>query len=133
MKTKYIGLEGYGEIEAISDKNSKNKKKRAGKLNTAQKTIRFIKRAVSLGRKHFRNKKNTKPAAKTAKAVRIERSAKPQSSVLERQYLQSRTAAQTSTGAMESLKVSDPLKWVGLMNNFKNAAEEIVLRELVYS
>ena len=104
MKTKYIGLEGYGEIEAISDKNSKNKKKRAGKLNTAQKTIRFIKRAVSLGRKHFRNKKNTKPAAKTAKAVRIERSAKPQSSVLERQYLQSRTAAQTSTGAMESLK-----------------------------
>ena len=33
----------------------------------------------------------------------------------------------------EKLKQSDPLRWVGLMNNFKNVAEEIVLNELIYN
>ena len=37
-----------------------------------------------------------------------------------------------AAGATEDLKASDPTTWVGLMNNFKNAAEEIVLREIVY-
>ena len=32
----------------------------------------------------------------------------------------------------EDLKNSDPLKWTGMMNNFKAAAEEIVLNELIY-
>ena len=36
-------------------------------------------------------------------------------------------------GLTEKMKSTDPMHWVGLMNNFKNAAEEIVLRELVYS
>ena len=36
-------------------------------------------------------------------------------------------------GVTESLKSTDPLHWVGLMNNFKSAAEEIILRELVYA
>ena len=31
----------------------------------------------------------------------------------------------------EEMKNSDPLYWVG-MNNFKNRAEEIVLKELIY-
>lgn len=35
-------------------------------------------------------------------------------------------------GITEELKVTEQMKWVGLMNNVKNAAEEIVLRELVY-
>ena len=33
----------------------------------------------------------------------------------------------------EELKAKDQMKWVGLMNNIKNSAEEIVLREVVYS
>lgn len=32
----------------------------------------------------------------------------------------------------EELKRTDQLKWVGLMNNFKNAAEEIVYNEIIY-
>ena len=32
----------------------------------------------------------------------------------------------------EELKRTDQLKWVGLMNNLKNAAEEIVFNEIVY-
>lgn len=36
-------------------------------------------------------------------------------------------------GATESLKTSDPMKWVGLMNTCKAQAEEIILSELIYS
>jgi len=34
-------------------------------------------------------------------------------------------------GVTESLKVSDQMQWVGLMNNIRQAAEEIILNELV--
>lgn len=36
-------------------------------------------------------------------------------------------------GATEGLKASDPMAWVGRMNSIHNRAEEIVLRELVYT
>ena len=32
----------------------------------------------------------------------------------------------------ENMKDTDMLYWVGMMNNFKNKAEEIVLNELIY-
>ena len=35
-------------------------------------------------------------------------------------------------GVTEQLKATDMMKWVGMMNNFKNQAEEIVLKELIY-
>ncbi|MBQ9659329.1 MAG: TnpV protein [Clostridia bacterium] len=31
----------------------------------------------------------------------------------------------------ENLKDTDPLKWVGLMNNYKNSAKEIIYSELI--
>ncbi|MEY8574732.1 TnpV protein [Oscillospiraceae bacterium 21-37] len=36
-------------------------------------------------------------------------------------------------GATESLKASDPMKWVGLMNTCKAQAEEAILTELIYN
>ena len=36
-------------------------------------------------------------------------------------------------GVTEELKAADPMKWVGLMNNLRNAAEETVLAELIYN
>ena len=36
-------------------------------------------------------------------------------------------------GATEQLKATDQLAWVGLMNNLKAQAEELILTELVYS
>ena len=36
-------------------------------------------------------------------------------------------------GVTEELKERDPMKWVGLMNNLQNAAEEAILAELIYS
>lgn len=32
----------------------------------------------------------------------------------------------------EKLKEKDQLKWVGMMNNIKNSAEEIVINELIF-
>ena len=36
-------------------------------------------------------------------------------------------------GVTEELKARDPMKWVQLMNNLRNAAEETILAELIYS
>ena len=36
-------------------------------------------------------------------------------------------------GVTEELKARDPMKWVGLMNNFRQSAEEIIREELIYS
>ena len=36
-------------------------------------------------------------------------------------------------GVTEELKASDQMKWVQMMNNLQNAAEETVLAELIYN
>ena len=36
-------------------------------------------------------------------------------------------------GVNEALKASDQMAWVGAMNNIRNRAEEIVLREVVFA
>ena len=38
-----------------------------------------------------------------------------------------------AAGVTEDLKARDPMTWVGLMNNCKTQAEEVILRELIYS
>ena len=38
-----------------------------------------------------------------------------------------------AAGATEELKARDPMQWVGLMNSCKAQAEEIILRDLIYS
>ena len=38
-----------------------------------------------------------------------------------------------AAGATESLKASDPMRWVGLMNTCKAQAEEILMAELIHS
>ena len=35
-------------------------------------------------------------------------------------------------GCDENLKVSDQMRWVGLMNNYRRCAEEIINSELIY-
>ena len=41
-------------------------------------------------------------------------------------------AMKKQQGITEELKVRDQLAWVGAMNNIRNAAEEVILRELIY-
>lgn len=38
-----------------------------------------------------------------------------------------------TAGITESLKASDPMKWVGKMNSLKAQAEEVILAELIYA
>jgi hypothetical protein len=38
-----------------------------------------------------------------------------------------------SNGATETLKAADQMQWVGIVNNARNSAEEIVRAELIYS
>ena len=38
-----------------------------------------------------------------------------------------------AAGATERLKATDQMAWVGLMNNCKAQAEEMILSELIYS
>jgi len=35
-------------------------------------------------------------------------------------------------GVTEQLKATDQMKWVGLMNNYRHCAEEVILKELIY-
>lgn len=35
-------------------------------------------------------------------------------------------------GVTEKLKADDMLKWVGLMNNIRSCADEVVLNDLIY-
>ena len=39
----------------------------------------------------------------------------------------------TAEGITEDLKASDPMAWVGAMNNIRNRAEEIIREELIYN
>jgi len=36
-------------------------------------------------------------------------------------------------GVTEQLKANDQMKWVGMMNNIRSAAEEVVLNDLIYA
>ena len=38
-----------------------------------------------------------------------------------------------SAGVTEELKASNPVMWVGMMNNLHAQAEEVILRELIFS
>ena len=38
-----------------------------------------------------------------------------------------------SSGADETMKATDPMRWTGVMNTLKSQAEETILSELIYS
>ena len=42
-------------------------------------------------------------------------------------------ANRTKQGVTEELKATDMMRWIGLMNNIRACADEIVLNDIVYS
>lgn len=42
------------------------------------------------------------------------------------------TDLKANSNLTEEMKDTSPLYWVGMMNNFKNQAEEIILKELIF-
>ena len=43
------------------------------------------------------------------------------------------TELKKSAGVTESLKAANPVMWAGMMNNLHAQAEEVILRELIFS
>lgn len=96
MKTKFIGLEGFNEIESLSTKR-KNATRKSAQPTVAYKTVRFVKRAsVCLAKSarakalkisaHFIGKKSDRLTAKSVKA-------KKSTSVLDNFYNENRSGA----------------------------------------
>ena len=56
---------------------------------------------------------------------RVDQEAREQVEILVKQMVEKQ-------GVTEQLKMQDLMKWVGLMNNIKACAEEVVLTELLY-
>lgn len=86
LKTKFIGLEGFNEIESLS-----TAKKRANnrKLSNTQKTIRFAKRFAAMCAAEIG------AAVKSVAAKQnVKKSKKPQTAVLDRHYNESRKSNQ---------------------------------------
>ena len=61
----------------------------------------------------------------TAHLNRVEQEAREQVEMIMKQMAEKK-------GVTEELKVQDQMKWVGLMNNIKVSAEEIILKNMVY-
>ena len=57
--------------------------------------------------------------------VEIDKQAKESFNLLMKQMLE-------KNPINKNLKNTDPLKWVGPMNNYKQSAEEIILKEFIY-
>lgn len=124
MKTKFIGLEGFNEIESLSTK----KKKSTGKTvqpSVAYKTVRFVKRASvyfakSVSKKfaevstRFIGKKSDRLPAKAVKNVRVERRV----SVLDKCYTENRNGAK---GEFTS-SLKDAVSGVSIMSGRKKYA-----------
>lgn len=113
METKFIGLEGFNEIESLPTKKRKVCRR---ELTTAQKTVRFVKRATTFCAKSVvRMSKNT--AAKlaqaienrkgslksvTIKAVNSPKKAKTQISAIDKAFNESRNGTTKSAGEIVS-------------------------------
>ena len=99
MKTKFIGLEGFNEIESLSTEKKKSTRK-TGQPSVAYKTVRFVKRAsVCLAKTvskkfsevsaRFIGKKSDRLTAKAVKNAKAKRNA----SVLDKCYTENRNGA----------------------------------------
>lgn len=94
VKTKFIGLDGYSEIESVSKK--RRTARQSKNLTTSQKTVRFVKRAVTLCAKNIKRKTAGQTASKKVR--------RPQSTIFDRQYAQTRRVPATAGSAMDSLQ-----------------------------
>ena len=67
-----------------------------------------------------------RPQDKRRRELEIERTARSRMEQITAQMAR-------AEGVTEELKAADQMKWVGLMNNIRQTAEEAVLTELIYN
>ena len=102
METKFIGLEGFNEIESI-----KTSKKKNVQLNTAQKTVRFIKRASVLIIRTISRKFHCFTAKKTIRKNRQNVIRKKKVSVIDKCYTENRRGNASSQNVSVMKLISD--------------------------
>lgn len=107
METKFIGLDGFGEIENLQ--SAKRRKIKGNQLNTAQKTVRFVKRASKLVINLAVKSRN-----KTASSVKISKT----NSVNGRRYACSTSFKGSRAHAMLSKKAILAFASCGLLVTF---------------
>lgn len=107
METKFIGLDGFGEIENLQ--SAKRRKIKGNQLNTAQKTVRFVKRASKLVINSAVKSRN-----KTASSVKISKT----NSVNGRRYACSTSFKGSRAHAMLSKKAILAFASCGLLVTF---------------
>ncbi len=125
MKTKFIGLEGFNEIESLSTEKKRSVKKTA-QLTTAQKTVRFAKRAGSLVAKEvvnntvklasFISEKTASTLANRKSAAKTVNAKKP-ASLIDKCYLENRKGLSSEY----SSSVKDAITSISFTSNKKYA------------
>ncbi len=106
METKFIGLEGFNEIESLSTKHPISKKSNQKKLGTAAKTARFAKRVAKMAAKSTSKKvdelKIKRAASKQTAKIKP---AKKSVSVIDKRYIDSRNGnkSEYSSSAKEAI------------------------------
>lgn len=93
MKTKFIGLEGFNEIESLSTNKRRTNGKQSVQLTTSQKTVRFIKRVSALALKSV---KKHSVKAKAYAMKKLSANKKKNVSYIDKCYSQSRTGNTSS-------------------------------------
>ena len=123
MKTRFIGLEGFNEIESLSSTKRKTIKS-VKKLNTAQKTVRFIRRLSKEIAKSIKSLYATHQAKLLNKSF-SKKAFKPQLSLLDRCYLDNRTGepseyAASARDAITKVRMIDGRKYAHISPNCTN-------------
>ena len=103
MNTKFIGLEGFNEIEGLT-KNSKKAQGKSIQKNNTKKTVRFLKRLSVLCAKKAK-RVSSKLISKAGIKLKAKKAAnaKSQTLILDRQYNQNRKSTDGKSSAIESL------------------------------
>ena len=147
MKTKFIGLEGFNEIESLSTEKKRVVRKTT-QLTASQKTVRFAKRAGSyfakeistnvskfvslIGEKTAKSnsKANTKkPAEKTAKV-------KKAPSIIDKCYLENRTGisdefSSSAREAITGISFASNKKYAHSASNTGNRAHTLLRKKAI--
>lgn len=118
MKTKFIGLEGFNEIESLSTKK-KRAVKRTASLTASQKTVRFAKRASSYIAKEISTSisKVTSLIREKAKKSNAKKATAKSTLIIDKCYHENRTG---KAGEFSSL-TKDIITDISFVNNKKYA------------
>lgn len=133
MKTKFIGLEGFNEIESLSSAK-KSAQCRSANLSFSYKAVRFAKRASAYFAKSLKKKLSFSKSRKNIKHTVKSQAKRNRSSVIDRCYLKNRNGSQNEFSgslieASKSVFGNNPNKMYLSENSAHNAKSHTLLKK----